>query len=145
MALRFATLFGMSPSMRFDLLLNDFTRRALNTKRIDLYEGHFKRTFLHVSDAARAIIFAMDNFSSDRGEAFNVGDENMNLTKAEVCRVLQELIRGMDIQEIPGHDMDQRNYEVSYKKIKEKGFKVQVSLRDGLLDLTERIPLTSEF
>ncbi len=87
---RFATVFGVSPRMRLDLLVNDFTYRAYHDRFIVLFEAHFKRNYLHVRDAARVFIYGLENFEQMKGEAYNVGLSDANISKAELCKVIKE-------------------------------------------------------
>ncbi|XP_060564157.1 GDP-D-glycero-alpha-D-manno-heptose dehydrogenase-like [Ruditapes philippinarum] len=121
--LRFATLFGLSPRMRHDLLINNLTFTAVKENHIQLFEGHFRRSFLHVRDAARAIIFALDNAMIMSGKAFNIGDDQLNMTKLQVVHIIQEVLPESFISTTSDKtDTDKRDYEVSYEKIHKLGF-----------------------
>ena len=135
-ALRLATLFGVAPRLRMDLLVNFFVLLAHSGENIKLYQSHFKRTFLHVKDACRAFVLAMDKYDEMKGQCFNVGDEKMNLTKLELTQLVQECIPTLKYELCDdGEDLDQRNYEVSYKKIKSLGFTSKYSLKHGIQEL----------
>src|SRR3989344_5360353 len=134
-ALRLATVFGVSPRMRLDLLVNDFTYRAVNDGFMAVFEPHFKRNFIHVRDVARAFIHAIENFESMNGEPYNVGLSDANLSKWELCQEIQKQIPGFVFFEGKGKDPDKRNYIVSNKKIEKTGFKPKVSLQEGIAEL----------
>lgn len=133
---RFATVFGISPRMRLDLLVNDFVYRAVTDRFIVLFEAHFKRNYLHVRDAAEAFVFAMQNYQKLRGRPYNVGLSEANLSKWELCQAIQAQIPEFTVQvaEI-GKDPDQRNYIVSNQRIESAGFKTQVGLARGIAEL----------
>lgn len=136
MSFRLATVFGMSPRMRLDLLVNDFTYRAVKDGFIVIFEGHFKRNYIHIRDVARAFIHGIDNFESMKGEAYNVGLSDANLSKLELCSKIKEYVPNFTIMEAEiGKDPDQRNYIVSNDKIELTGFKPQFSLDMGIKEL----------
>ena len=133
---RLATVFGMSPKMRIDLLVNDFVYRAVNDRFIVLFEGHFKRNYIHVKDVVSAFIHGMNNFDSMRGQIYNVGLSEANLSKVELCKEIKKQIPEFVIMEAPlARDPDQRNYLVSNLKIESSGWKPRFSLADGIFEL----------
>jgi len=133
---RFATVFGVSPRMRLDLLVNDFTYRAYHDRFIVLFEAHFKRNYLHVRDAARAFIYALENFEQMKGEAYNVGLSNANISKAELCEVIKKQLPNFYFTEAEiGEDVDKRDYIVSNKKIEAAGFQTEYDLSYGIKEL----------
>jgi nucleoside-diphosphate-sugar epimerase len=133
---RFATVFGVSPRMRLDLLVNDFTYRAYHDRFIVLFEAHFKRNYLHVRDAARAFIYALENFEQMKGEAYNVGLSNANISKAELCEVIKKQLPNFYFTEAEiGEDVDKRDYIVSNKKIEAAGFQTEYDLLYGIKEL----------
>ena len=133
---RLATVFGMSPRMRIDLLVNDFTYRAFNDQFLVLFESHFKRNYIHVKDVTRAFIHAIDNFESMKGEVFNVGLSDTNISKKELCEAIKLQVPNFVFpEEEVGEDPDKRNYIVSNEKIEKTNFKTSVSLSDGIKEL----------
>jgi len=133
---RFATIFGLSPRMRLDLLVNDFVYKAFYDKYIVLFESHFKRNFLHVRDAANAFIHTLENYSSMKGHTYNVGLSSANLSKGELCKEIKNFIPEFEIVESEiGKDPDQRNYIVSNEKIESTGYHCSYSLQDGIEEL----------
>ncbi len=134
-AYRFATAFGVSNRMRLDLMPNDFTYQAVKNRNLIVYEGGFKRTFVHVRDMARSFIFALETWDEVKDDVYNVGHETMNFTKEDVARkILEHVDYYLHFAEV-GHDADQRNYEVSYEKIRKKGFETTIDLDRGIAEL----------
>jgi nucleoside-diphosphate-sugar epimerase len=142
--LRFATVFGRSPRLRLDLLVNDMTYQAVHYGTFVMYEGHARRTFLHSTDAVKAIVFAIENYGRMSAQPFNVGDETMNYTKMEVAKEIQAVHNFYLHEASVGVDPDQRDYEVSYKRIKALGYKADVSLSAGIRELVKILPLIRE-
>jgi nucleoside-diphosphate-sugar epimerase len=135
-SLRLATVFGMSPRMRIDLLVNDLTYRAVKDRFVIIFEGHFKRNYIHIRDVARAFMHAMDNFEQMKDEPYNVGLSDANLSKLELCAKIKEQIANFVYLEAPiGEDPDKRDYIVSNEKIEKTGFKPKYSLEDGIREL----------
>ena len=133
---RLATVFGMAPRMRLDLLVNDFTWRALNDRFIVVFEGSFKRNYLHVRDVAAAFMHGIKNFNDMRGNIYNVGLSDANLSKIELCQRIQKQVPDFFYHEAPlAKDPDQRNYIVSNDKISATGFLPAYSLDDGIREL----------
>ncbi len=135
-SLRLATVFGMSPRMRIDLLVNDFTHRAVKDRAVVLFEGHFKRNYIHVRDVSRAFRHGLANHGAMRGQIYNVGLSTANVSKRELCEVIQKQIPSFTYIEAElGSDPDQRNYIVSNEKIAATGYMPQVSLDAGIAEL----------
>jgi nucleoside-diphosphate-sugar epimerase len=133
---RLATVFGMSPRMRLDLLVNDFTYRACVDRYIVLFEGHFKRNFLHVRDAARAFLHGIDQWDSMKGQIYNVGLSDANLSKVELCERIQRHVPAfVYLESNVGTDPDKRDYVVSNDKIEATGYRTAFSLDDGIREL----------
>jgi nucleoside-diphosphate-sugar epimerase len=133
---RLATVFGMSPRMRTDLLVNDFTYRAVHDKFVILFESSFKRNYVHVRDVSRAFQHAIQNFDAMKGNIYNVGLSDANVSKKELCETIQKQIPEFTFIDAPvGKDPDQRNYVVSNDKIEATGFKTAHSLDAGITDL----------
>jgi nucleoside-diphosphate-sugar epimerase len=133
---RLATVFGMSPRMRIDLLVNDFVYRAVNDRAVVLFEPHFKRNYLHVRDVARVFIHGIRNFDAMKNQPFNVGLSDANLSKVELCeRIKTHLPRFVFLEAPIGEDPDKRDYIVSNEKVEKTGFKPAFSLDDGIQEL----------
>ena len=133
---RLATVFGPSPRMRLDLLVNDFVYRAIFENSIVLFEHHFKRNFLHVDDAANAFIFALENYEKLKGEPYNVGLSSANISKMELCELIKKHIPNFHIMASDiGFDPDKRNYIVSNDKIESAGFKATRDIETGIEEL----------
>jgi nucleoside-diphosphate-sugar epimerase len=133
---RLATVFGMSPRMRLDLLVNDFVYRAVNDRAIVLFEAHFKRNYLHVRDVAGAFLHGIARFEAMRDKAYNVGLSDANLSKLELCRRIQQHVPQLVFLEAPvGQDPDQRDYLVSNARIEAAGFRPHYSLDHGIHEL----------
>jgi nucleoside-diphosphate-sugar epimerase len=137
-SLRLATVFGMAPRMRLDLLVNDFAYRAYYDRFIVLFEAHFKRNYIHVRDVSNAFLHAITNFETMSGEPYNVGLSDANLSKWELCeRIQQQLPKFVFLESQVGKDPDQRDYIVSNEKIERTGFKPCFSLDAGIAELVK--------
>lgn len=133
---RLATVFGISPRMRLDLLVNDFTHRAIFKGVIKLFEAHFVRNFISIHDVASAFLFALEHFEKMKGAAYNVGLSDCNLSKLQLCEEIKKEVPHLQIKlSKTGKDVDQRNYIVSNAKIEAAGFRPRVSLREGIREL----------
>lgn len=133
---RLATVFGMAPRMRIDLLVNDFTYRAVKDRFVIVFEGHFKRNYIHIRDVARAFLHAINNFDKMKNEPYNVGLSDANLSKLELCAKIKEQVPDFVCLEAPiGEDPDKRDYIVSNEKIERSGFKPAYSLDMGIREL----------
>lgn len=134
--LRLATAFGISPRMRLDLLVNDFVYRAVNDGFLVVFQGHFKRNFIHVRDVARAFTHTLAHFSAMQGEPYNVGLSDANLSKLELCAAIKKQVPQFYFAEAEiGEDPDKRNYMVSNAKIEATGFRPIISLQAGIAEL----------
>ena len=135
---RLATVFGMSPRMRIDLLVNDFTHRAVNDGFLVLFESHFKRNYIHVIDIARVFLHGIENQERMVGEIFNVGLSEANVSKWELCEEIAKHVPDFYFTEAEvGADPDKRNYIVSNAKIEGRGFKPKISLSEGISELVK--------
>jgi nucleoside-diphosphate-sugar epimerase len=133
---RLATLFGMSPRMRIDLLVNDFVYRAVMDRAVVVFEGHFKRNYIHVRDVARVFLWGLQHFAEMRDQTYNVGLNDANLSKLELCAQIKRHIPTFVYLEVPiGEDPDKRDYIVSNDKIYRTGFKPEYSLDMGIHEL----------
>lgn len=133
---RLATVFGMSPRMRTDLLVNDFVYRAAHDRFVVLFESHFKRNYIHVRDVSRAFQHGIVNFESMRGQIYNVGLSDANVSKHELCEHIKRQVPDFVFLEAPvGQDPDQRNYIVSNAKLEATGYRPSVSLDAGIAEL----------
>lgn len=133
---RLATVFGMSPRMRMDLLVNDFTWRAIKDRFIILFEEHFRRNYIHIRDVARTFVFGIENFEKMVGQPYNVGLSSANLTKRELCEQIKRHVPDFYIHSAPiGEDPDKRDYLVSNEKIESLGWQPQYTLEMGIKEL----------
>ena len=139
---RLATVFGISPRMRLDLLVNNFTLRAITDGFVIVFEGHFKRNYIHILDVVQAFNLAIEKKDQFKGEIFNVGLSQANISKIELCQEIKKIVPDFLFLEAPlGKDPDQRNYIVSNKKIEALGFSPGVSLQEGLNELVKGLKM----
>lgn len=135
---RLATVFGVSPRMRLDLLVNDFVHRAVNDKAVVIFEGHFKRNYLHIRDVARVFLHSIKNFENMKGKPYNVGLSDANISKIELCEKIKNHIPSFSYVESQfGSDPDKRDYIVSNERIEQTGFKPKYSLDFGIKELVK--------
>jgi nucleoside-diphosphate-sugar epimerase len=133
---RLATVFGMSPRMRTDLLVNDLTYRAVNDGYVIIFEGHFKRNYVHVRDVCDAFLHAIYNFDTMKSQIYNVGLSSANVSKLELCEIIKKHVPGFTIVEGEiKKDPDQRNYIVSNAKLEATGFEPMYDLDSGIMEL----------
>jgi nucleoside-diphosphate-sugar epimerase len=133
---RLATVFGMGPRMRLDLLVNDFVYRAVHDRAVVVFEGHFKRNYIHVQDVARVFIYTLEHFEQMRGKPYNVGLDDANLSKLELCQAIQKQLSDFIYVEAPiGEDPDKRDYIVSNARLASTGFRTEWSLDRGIREL----------
>jgi nucleoside-diphosphate-sugar epimerase len=142
---RLATVFGMSPRMRLDLLVNYFVHEALKTKKLTIFEGHFKRNYVHIRDVVNVFLFAIQNFERLKSNTFNFGLEDANLSKIELATKIKSYVKDFIFTESKdGKDPDKRNYIVSNKKILSSGYKFKFDLDLGIKELIKQLPNLSE-
>jgi nucleoside-diphosphate-sugar epimerase len=133
---RLATVFGASPRMRVDLLVNDFVYRAFNDRYLVLFEEHFKRNYIHIKDVAKAFLFGLEHFDVMKGQAYNVGLSSANLSKRELCEKIHAYLPDFYFHSAAiGEDPDKRDYIVSNEKLESLGWKPSYSLEDGIKEL----------
>jgi nucleoside-diphosphate-sugar epimerase len=145
-ALRLATVFGMSYRMRMDLLVNDFVYKAVTDGYLVLFESHFIRNYIHIRDIANTFLFMIENYEKCNNNAFNVGLTSANCTKLELAETIQKYIPDLVIvQNNFKQDFDQRNYIVSNAKLESFGWTPQFSLEDGIQELIKGYQLITKF
>lgn len=133
---RLATVFGISPRMRLDLLVNDFTYRAYKDKFIVLFEEHFRRNYIHVRDVVKGFIHGIENYDKMKGQAYNMGLSSANLTKRQLAETIKKYIPDFYIHSASiGEDPDKRDYLVSNAKLEATGWKPDNTLEDGIEEL----------
>ncbi len=133
---RLATIFGYSYRMRSDLLVNNFVYRAINDKKLSIFQPHFRRNFIHIDDVVKAFIFAIKNFNIMKGEIYNLGLSSANITKLDLANKIKKQLPALKIKIVKNKkDPDQRDYFVSNKKIENLGFKATTSIDDGISEL----------
>ncbi len=133
---RLATVFGASPRMRLDLLVNDFVYRAVTDRAVVVFEGHFKRNYIHIRDVARVFLHALENFETMKSQAYNVGLDDANLSKLELCAEIKEQLPKFVYLEAPiGEDPDKRDYIVSNARLYGTGFQPAWPLQRGITEL----------
>ena len=135
-SLRLATVFGVSPRMRIDLLVNNFVYRAVTDRYLEVFEGQFKRNFIHIRDVAGAFVHTLAHFDDMKDEPYNVGLSDANLSKLELCaRIKAQIPQFTYVEARTGEDPDKRDYIVSNEKIERTGFHPAYSLEDGIREL----------
>ena len=133
---RLATVFGQSYRMRSDLLVNNFVFNAVKSKKLTIFEPHFRRNFIHVKDVVNAVIFTIKNFSKLRSNVYNLGLSTANITKIMLAKKIKKQYKKLKIKIVNNRtDPDKRDYFVSNRKIEKKGFKAAIKLEDGIAEL----------
>lgn len=133
-SLRFATIFGVSPKMRVDLIVNDFTYKALNDRSIVLFGSNSKRTCMHIDDAIDAYVFSLNNSDIMKNNVYNAGDESLNFSKLDIANTIKDHIK-CEIINSTLPDFDVRDFSVSFKKIKNLGYTTKLTMDDGIKEL----------
>ena len=138
---RFATGFGVSPSMRVNLLVNDFVYQAITNKILTIFQADFRRTFIHVRDMAKAFTMGIEHMGNWKHKVYNCGANHLNWTKRELAEYIKEQTGCFVHYEEIGKDNDQRDYEVSYNKLEAEGFKCDVDMETGINELIKVSPI----
>jgi len=138
---RFATGFGVSPSLRVCLLVNDFVYQAVTQNCLTIFQADFRRTFIHVKDMSRAFIFGVENIDNFQHNVYNVGSNSLNWTKRELAEYISEHTGCIVSYAEIGEDLDQRDYEVDYSRINDEGFDCIYNMQDGIIELIKAIAL----
>ena len=133
-SLRFATIFGFSPKMRIDLMVNDFTYKAVKEGVLVLFDSFAKRTFMHIDDAADCYLFALDNFEKMKGNIYNAGGNQLNYSKLEIANMIKQKVN-YNIIDSEVQDKDLRHFIVKFDKIEKLGFKPKISVEEGIDEL----------
>lgn len=145
-SLRLATVFGVSPRMRTDLLVNDFTYKSIVDGYLVLFEAHFKRNYIHVQDIARTFQFIIENYDKCKGQAFNVGLSTANLSKMELAQKIKEYVPSLVIkQDEFKEDFDKRNYIVSNEKLESLGWRPIYDLDYGIQQLIQAYQVVQKY
>jgi nucleoside-diphosphate-sugar epimerase len=135
-SLRLATVFGMSPRMRVDLLVNHFVYAAVKDRYLVIFEKQFRRNFVHIRDVADCMIYSIRHAAAMAGRCYNVGLDSANLTKEQLALKVQEQIPDFRVEFASvGHDPDRRDYIVSNQRLREAGFEAGRSLEEGIKEL----------
>ena len=144
---RLATVFGVSKErMRIDLMVNNFTYLAFKNKKFKLYQPNFRRNFVHISDISKAFLFSINNFKKLRINIFNLGLNNANITKLELCKKIKSFLTRFEFEiSNDQEDPDQRDYFVSNEKLKQFGFEASYGLDDGIKELINYYTTTDNF
>lgn len=132
---RLATVYGISSKMRSDLLLNNFVKQAIETGKLEVYEKNYKRTFINVKDAAGAFVFALNNFDHIKEETYNVGSNDLNYSKEDICNIIKSKIPVDIVYNEFDRDDDQRNYIVNYDKLNATGYIIKNNIEKDIEDL----------
>jgi len=135
--LRLATVYGVSPRMRTDLLVNSFVLKAIRDRALVLYEDSYKRNYIHIEDVSRAFKFVVDNWDKTKNQTYNVGNDAMNCTKKELAEKIAQQISVKIYVTNDVKDPDQRDYVVSSQKIYDLGFKCETDLSSGIEQLKQ--------
>lgn len=143
-SLRLATVFGVSERMRLDLLVNNMTASAYKNKFLVLFESNFRRNFIHLKDVSDAFLLAIRRYEDFKGGIFNVGNSNLNITKLELAKLIQQQVAGLEIIESDvSEDPDKRDYLISNEKIESLGFRPKVNLASGIREVLAAMPMYS--